>query len=102
MPIENVIPESRSVKNLPPKISTIVPVIITGNRDAIATKNQKLPKTLPLKPPGVFSCRNVCVVMVNATKEIPNNPIKRKPTTILATYGNSGIKKVIRNSDKVI
>ena len=44
----------------------------TGKTEAIVTKNQKLPKTLPLKSFGVFSCKNVWDGTITPKKARPS------------------------------
>ena len=56
---ENIKSDNIKSKNFIPKTSTIDPEKTTGKTEAIITKNEKLPKTLPLSSGGVDSCKNV-------------------------------------------
>ena len=70
-------------KNLIPSISTIDPEKITGRTEAIVTRNQKLPKTLPLSSGGVDSCKKVCEGTKIPTKESPIRTTAINDKTIL-------------------
>ena len=66
-----------------PNISTIDPEKTTGNTDTVMTRKEKLPKTLPLRPGGVDSCRKVCEGTNIATKQNPMTTTERNESTNL-------------------
>ena len=66
----------KKTKNLAPNSSLTNPDIITGITFAIVVRNQKFPKTLPLYPPGVFSCKKVCAGILIPIKDTPKVNIK--------------------------
>ena len=85
-----------------PNISTIDPENTTGNTDIVMTRKEKLPKTLPLRPGGVDSCKNVCEGTSIATKPNPIATSVRNESINLKMYAKSGTIKVKNRSDMAI
>jgi len=89
------------IKNLTPKSSLRAPENIIGKSVAIVERNQKFPKTLPLKPPGVDACKNVIAGTIIPTKEKPDIKNRGNAIKSLKTPSNSGTKKPNKNREKV-
>ena len=85
---------------LMPKSSVTAPENMTGRRVAMVTKNQKFPKTLPRKPPGVASWRKVWEGIKRPTKEKPMRIVISAEKISLRPPGISGTKNAKSTNNK--